>query len=129
MATRATKLAPTHVEAINAIPIEFYGRSKSLKRIIDAWKIYIDHLGDKEMDRGVWNSKMADLFLELLYSVSQYLGYEFDKVQLSKEVYYPIHFNTQESENNALRSGLLEIISGERAVKMDILSIPQISKS
>lgn len=44
MATRATTLSPKHVEALNAIPIEFYGKDKRLKAIINKWKTYLDHL-------------------------------------------------------------------------------------
>ena len=31
MATRATTLSPAHVEALNAVPIEFYGKDQKLK--------------------------------------------------------------------------------------------------
>lgn len=36
MMTRATALSPVHVEAINAIPMEFCGRSRKIKEINDA---------------------------------------------------------------------------------------------
>ena len=33
MATRAAMLSPSHVEALNAVPVDFYGGSNKLKKI------------------------------------------------------------------------------------------------
>ena len=44
MATRATGLSPKHVEALNKIDVEFYGKDKKSKDVIVAWKEYHDHL-------------------------------------------------------------------------------------
>lgn len=49
MATRGAKVSPDHVEALNMIDIEFYGRrsgrrSRAEKSVVDAWKIYLDWL-------------------------------------------------------------------------------------
>ena len=53
MATRATTLAPLHVEALNLIDIEFDAKKKKDKRVVDAWKLYLDHLGDKRDDNEI----------------------------------------------------------------------------
>ena len=42
MATRATRISPRHVDALNAIEVEF--SSKGDKRVLDAWRLYLDHL-------------------------------------------------------------------------------------
>jgi hypothetical protein len=47
MATRATKLSPLHVEALNDIPVEFYGSGGQLKQIVDDWHAYLDILENK----------------------------------------------------------------------------------
>ncbi len=47
MATRATRLSPNHVEALNAIPVEFYSRGAKLKQIVDDWHTYLDTLENK----------------------------------------------------------------------------------
>src|ERR1700748_228812 len=57
MATRAALLAPSHVEALNAVPVEFHGKGRALKRINDGWKEYLDHLNTKMPDDAVWDSK------------------------------------------------------------------------
>jgi hypothetical protein len=38
MATRASTLAPEHVQALNMIDIEFYGRNKRSRDVVEAWK-------------------------------------------------------------------------------------------
>lgn len=40
MATRATNLSTSHVEALNAVPIDFY----KVKPVMDAWLEYYAHL-------------------------------------------------------------------------------------
>lgn len=57
MATRASVLSPAHVEALNAIPIEFYGNTGKLKEINEAWKLYLDHLGPTNVVGDVWNQR------------------------------------------------------------------------
>jgi hypothetical protein len=38
MATRAAMLSPGFVEALNAVPVEFYGTRGKLKQINEKWK-------------------------------------------------------------------------------------------
>jgi len=52
MATRATRLSPEHVQALNMIDLAFYGRkilnqryqTKAEQSITEAWKKYLDQL-------------------------------------------------------------------------------------
>ncbi|WP_339150087.1 DUF6680 family protein [Pseudoalteromonas galatheae] len=99
MSTRATRVAPEHVAALNMIDIEFYGKkrfgkrsqSEGEKKITNAWKVYNDHLNTKKNDEQLdaWIDKGDDLFTALLYAISQHLGYEFDEVQLKRDCYRP----------------------------------------
>jgi hypothetical protein len=67
MATRATRLAASHVEALNATPIEFYGRAKPLKQIIGAWRLHMEHLNRfAEMPSETWVLRRNDLYDDLL---------------------------------------------------------------
>ena len=58
MATRAARVSAAHVQALNMIDIEFYGRrifwfvfrTRSEKGILEAWKIYLDHLNTRFMN-------------------------------------------------------------------------------
>ncbi|WP_375543587.1 DUF6680 family protein [Leisingera caerulea] len=38
MATRAARLSAEHVQALNAVPVEYYGTGNSLRKINEAWK-------------------------------------------------------------------------------------------
>ncbi|PHV12498.1 DUF6680 family protein [Chitinimonas sp. BJB300] len=54
MATRAGRIAPEHVRALNMIDLVFYGeqtlgihrRSSKEQNILDGWKEYLDHLNN-----------------------------------------------------------------------------------
>ena len=106
MATRAASLSPAHVEALNAIPIEFYGRRRAYKDVVDAWRTYLDYLSVKGVDQAVWAQKRYDLFIELLLRLAISLRYKFTKVELQREVYSPMAHATIETQNDVIRAGL-----------------------
>ncbi len=124
MTTRATTLAKAHVEALNAIPVEFYGRRKPLREIIEAWKEYLNHLNMKGMDPAVWNAKTADLFFALLHKLSGYLGYDFNLVELRQEAYLPQFHVEVESNQLAVLSGAAALLRGEKALPMEVRAWP-----
>src|SRR5271166_5033212 len=124
MATRVASLSPAHVEALNAIPIEFYGSRRAFKQVVDAWKSYLDYLSQDRVDPGVWAQKRYDLFIELLWQLACSLGYRFTKVELQREVYSPKAHATIESQNEIIRIGLSRVFSGEAALPLDIKTFP-----
>ena len=123
MATRAANLSQAHVEALNAIPIEFYGQSKKLREIINSWKSYLDHLSQRDPVMEIWVQKRTDLFLDLLVLISKYLRYDFTRVELSKEIYSPSAHSRIESEQETIRVGLAKLLSGDAALPLAIRSI------
>jgi hypothetical protein len=124
MATRATTLSPTHVEALNAIPIVFYGNNKKLKTIINKWKAYLDHLGQKSMAMEVWGPKRVELFVDLLHEMAGFLGYEFSSVEISNEIYSPEGHAKIETDQELIRRGLALLLSGQFALPMEVKSFP-----
>jgi|RhiMetdeSRZDD1v2_1073273.scaffolds.fasta_scaffold07421_14 hypothetical protein len=73
MATRAARVSPGHVEALNMIDIVFYGSKQKEKRILESWKIYQDHLnhlGENPTteELNAWSRKGDDLFTGVVYS-------------------------------------------------------------
>lgn len=126
MATRASTISPSHVQALNMIDLEF--DDKKYKDVKLAWKTYLDHLGsfpkDDEKAQPVWSSKMVDLLATLLQVMGKSLGYDFDEVHLKKGIYSPEGHARVEDENNMLRRGLLRLIYGDGTLKMDIKSFP-----
>lgn len=124
MATRAASLSSAHVEALNAIPIEFYGWWPSNKAVVTAFRDYLDHLGRKEMDVILWREKRQELFFELLWRLARAVGYDFTKLQMQKEVYSPEGHATLEQEQEVIRKGFFRLFSGEAALPLDIKSFP-----
>jgi predicted nucleotidyltransferase len=124
MATRATTLSPAHVEALNAVPIEFYGRDKKLKTIIDKWKAYLDHLGQKEMVTEVWVPKRVELFVDMLHEMASFLGYEFNRVEITNEIYSPEGHAKIETDQEMIRRGLALLLSGQFALPMEVKKLP-----
>lgn len=124
MSTRAARLSANHVEALNAIPTEFYGAKGKLRAIIEAWKAYFDHLSTESANQDLWNQKWNDLFVGLLHLISQYLGYEFSRVEIVKEVYAPKGDAAIELDQEIIRRGLVGLLSGRVAIPIDLKSLP-----
>ncbi len=123
MTTRATTLSAAHVDALNATPIEFSGKSEHLKKIVEAWKELINHLYNSPMEPG-WDSKREDLFVALMHRMSTFLGYAFDPVELRREVYRPKgHIDVEQEQATVLR-GAAALLKGERALPMEVRGWP-----
>ncbi len=124
MATRAATLSTTFVEALNAIPVEFYGSRKELRLINEAWKLYLDHhLSDGTFSE-VWAQKRIDLFIDLLHLISKFLGYAFSKAQLRSDIYSPRAHENFEADQNIIRQGLVSLFKGETALPLAIKEVP-----
>jgi len=128
MATRAARLAPNHIEALNMINIEFPANHRRYKKVRSAWKAYFTHLGEKNPDdvqlQAVHFAKRNDLFTDLLYEMGTALDYDFDKTDISKEVYSTVHQETLEIEGQIIRRKLVEILTGKAALPMAVVHVP-----
>ena len=136
MATRAARLSPEHVQAINMIDLVFYGgftlgihrRTRSEQAILDAWKEYHDNLCNgaelMEVQQQAHYAQREVLFLNLLYAISQDVGFSFDRVQLKRGAYTPMAHEEIEADQHALRKVLLNTLSGESALSMKVLQMP-----
>lgn len=134
MATRAARLSPDHVQALNMIDLVFYGksifgihhRSKNETLVIAAWREYHDHLSTQFNDESVpvWSARCDELMINLLYVIANDVGYSFDRVQLKKGSYSPVAHGRLESEQETMRKLFIEVLSGERPIAMDIQAFP-----
>jgi len=134
MATRASRVAPEHVRALNMIDLVFYGertlgvqrRSAKEQRILDSWKEYLDHLNNRGDDDPImqWFAKGDELFINLLYAIAEDIGFRFDRVQLKRGSYSPIAHGELEAEHAELRRATLSLVTGKHALKMDVVSFP-----
>jgi hypothetical protein len=125
MVTRNSTLSPRHVEALNAVPLEFGDEGKE-KEVLDAWKEYLDHLGtDSTKDPQGWAARGFDLLVEVLHKMSGCLGYKFERLRIKKEGYVPKYFRDLESEQNRLRQQLLELTDGTGRRKLPVATFEQ----
>jgi hypothetical protein len=126
MSTRTTRLAPAHVSALNLINIEFSGKKTRFRKVRSAWKAYFTHLGDpvpsEEAHKPVFFAKREELFTDMLYEMGAALDYDFDKTEISKEVYGTIYHKNLEEDQELLRKKLVEILTGKAAIPMAVVS-------
>jgi hypothetical protein len=111
MLTRGSRLSQRHVEALNAIDVEFYGD----RNVTEAWKLYFDQFcqarpkptSEGEVSR--WLEKGDDLLADLLYAMARALGYHFDKVTIKRNVYTPVAHGQLEDDLTVIRKGFVEV--------------------
>jgi len=123
MANRATGLSVESVQALNAIPIEFYGN----KKINDKWEELFDHLTKSSTNPEIWIEKRNSLLNDLLLLIGKSLKYDFNIAQISK-IYHPnIHTNI-EQEQHEIRKNALRVLKGEQSLSLAIKEIPTSDK-
>jgi hypothetical protein len=124
MATRAYTLAPSHVEALNRIDLEFSAKRPTEKAVLDIWQQYLDHLGDKSMESSAWGRKRVDLLVDLLHAMGKTLDYDFNKTQIKNGTYSPIAHGRIETEQELMRQLTLELLQGKRVLPMHVTNLP-----
>tara|TARA_R110002072_G_scaffold184326_1_gene340706 strand:- start:261 stop:911 length:651 start_codon:yes stop_codon:yes gene_type:complete len=136
MTTRATRLDPAHVAALNMIDFVF-DKDKSIN---EKWREYLDCLCEVPQTPSIqateneiryaqqsmekWSDKNDEKFIDLLYEMSKVLKYEFDKVHLKKGIYYPQAHSVREMEEQSLRRAAVSFFNGSHAVNMNVTSFP-----
>ena len=118
MSTRATTLNVDHVNALNLIDLDFKDRHNKYKKVLDAWEVYRDHLGDKVTPENAnsWNVKSVDLLAKLLLEMGNSLGYDFNDVQIRRGIYYPQGFQELENKRMFVLDELCKVLKWEKAV-------------
>ncbi|MBI3834099.1 MAG: hypothetical protein HY287_07195 [Planctomycetes bacterium] len=130
MATRAARISPAHVQALNSIDIEFGGSgtfplkgpTRLEKAVIDSWREYHDHLSTNydASQFQTWVEKGNELFTNLLHEMAKSLGYGFDRVQLKRGIYTPVAHGAFEEDQRVIRKSLVDILSGQRAIPIQV---------
>ena len=124
MSTRASNLDPRHVECLNLIDVVFHSSSKKEVEIRRLWKQYLHHLGDRNYSKESWGAKRVELLVELLHSMANFLGYDFDKTHITTQCYYPDGYGDLENEQGTIRRAWAEILSGKRSLPMWVTNLP-----
>jgi Family of unknown function (DUF6680) len=132
MSTRCTTLSPYHVESLNMIDIEFSPKKPKEKKVIESWKIYLDHLNnprikeddpDYRVKSDKWNETSSNLLVDLLKAMGLCFGYDFDKVHLMKGAYNPQGHADIEMEQHLIRRFIVELFMREKSLPIDIVSL------
>lgn len=126
MATRAyfSVVSHEHVRALNMIDIEF-GKDAKSTDVIEAWKIYRDHLNYNEglkSNSEVWQEKSTHLLADLLKKMAITLNYKFDEVDLKRGMYSPQGHVEMEADKIKIREGLVSLLSGVKNLPITISS-------
>ena len=124
MATRAYSVSWQHVEALNRIDLEFSLKNPKEKDVIDAWKEYLDLLGNSAMPAEQWSVKRVDLLVVLLHKMACVFGYDFDKTHIKNSSYAPKIHGETEDQQTVLRKQLIEVLEGKKSIPMTISNWP-----
>jgi len=128
MATRATRLNPKHIEALNMIDIEFFKN----KKITKAWKLLLDNFVNFPKDTKDPNyqvqlnscvEKSDDLFINLLYEMAKSLNYTFDEVHLKRGVYIPKGQADYIMDQEFIRRAFVDVLSGQRPIPIKVVNM------
>lgn len=131
MSTRAAIVDSRHVEALNSIDVVFGANSRVETAIRNQWKRYLDHLNTPMSDQEIWLQRQVEHLVDLLHPMAQHLGFEFDKVHLKNQTYLPQRHAWLENEQDVIRRGLVELLSGQRplSVAIDATDTPDLRDS
>lgn len=136
MGTRATRLAPQHIQALNMIDLAFYGRklfgllydSEYDKAVREAWKVYLDHLAT-DASTPNWGQTGETLFTELLEAMADCLGYHFDRVQIQKGIYLPKGHSELEAVQLSTQLSLEKVLNGRQPLPIMVVPFPAQSQA
>jgi hypothetical protein len=142
MSTRAERTSPEHVRALNTIELAFYGPRTRLRRhtsgeklVLTRWHEYHFHLhnGPKPGDFATpddfqgatasWTGKSEELFLNLLEALGAATNHALSRDQIRTGHYFPRAQADSNTENAAVRRGLIEVLAGKRTLGMDVRSV------
>ncbi len=121
MATRAARVSTEHVQALNMIDLECSGGGPKEKAVREACRQYLDHLNTRYKPDALaaWGTRQNDFFndffIDLLYEMSNSLGYDFEKTHIKNSIYLPVAHGNLEQEQTVMRTGLVNIFTGKAA--------------
>ena len=119
MSTRATPLAPDHINALNSIDVIFGGNRD--QPIREAWHTVLSHIVT-DASKSDWNEKYADLKVDLFREIGKRVGYNFSTDYLKRQIYYPIYYGEMEKDQLQIRKALTNIL-GDDGLKIKVVGI------
>jgi len=124
LTSRATPMSAAHVQALNAIELEFYPRKGKNVGVIDAWRIYCNHLNKPKLTGPTllqaWEDRRKDLIVDMLYEMARSLGYDFERVMIQRDSYHPSGLMDMENEQAALRQAAVKVFGGKEPIRVHV---------
>lgn len=125
MATRGTRLAPRHVEALNLIELEYSEKNDKQRPVLEAWRSYIDLLNNppsEEQNLQAHFDRRDQALVDLLYQMGRYLGFAIDRVVIRRNAYTPEGHGQADVEWNIIRKGFAKLlINKQHALPIQIV--------
>jgi hypothetical protein len=137
MATRGARVSHDHTTALNLIDVDFSDKKKKEKPIVRAWRSLHDKY-NKYPDPKHFEANAVEYdnalriasdnsekdFVELLFEMSKFLGYDYEKPNIKNGAYTPKGHADQELEENLIKRLTIAVLAGDKTIGMDIQSLP-----
>ena len=122
MRTRAAKISPAHVDALNLVEIEF-SRFSSVKQ---AWQRYMENLGStvpaESNEQSNFFVRREQLFIRLIQEVANTVGLKsVDITDVMTNNYYPVGWQNEQEEQKQARQLLIQLLSGNKPLSVKMM--------
>lgn len=123
MRTRAAKISPPHVDALNLVEIEFH----QFPTVKSAWQRYMDNLfTTAPTDAGEQSNffvRREQLFIKLVQEVAKTVGLKsVDITDVMTNNYYPQGWQNEQQEQQQVRQLLIQALSGTKPLSVRIFN-------
>ncbi|MCT2530835.1 hypothetical protein N2382_08175 [SAR92 clade bacterium H921] len=126
MITRNSTTDVQHVSALTMVGLEF--NEKEYGKVVNAWENYLGHLrsppnNDDIYNEG-WRETRSHRLTDLLFEMSDSLGFGFDKAHIMKTIYNPVAFERREFETDIIRHKLATVFLKNASIPIAVTSVP-----
>lgn len=121
MRTRAAKISPAHVDALNLVEIEFHNAPK----VKEAWQRYMENLAAQTpAESGAQSNfylRREQLFIKLIQEVANKVGLKsVDITDAMTNNYFPVGWQNEQQEQEQVRRLLIAMLSGAKPLSVKI---------
>jgi hypothetical protein len=124
MTTRATPLAPAHINALNSIDVVFH-RAWRDRKVRQAWAKALEHINTNANPTEIqaWADRLNDLKVDLYQAMGQAVGYKYSIDYLKRQVYLPRLFTDSDAESMVIRQTLAKVLTDD-GLKVRVMPEP-----
>jgi len=120
MATRRLGISADHVNALNLVEVDFYGK----RRVQDAWAVYLKHLNSDQSNMPQWIEDKERLLANLLSEEARVLGLDVPAMNIFKGGYAPTGWQERDTLVLTAMQYVKDLHDGTRGVKVMIVEPP-----